>query len=194
MGHEAARDEDWITVSIEYTKDMMIAAFFLRICPHWLHPIVAPLIPARRRIQEELRVAEKLVSSYTHNYDAANREGTHSEGALLEWMLDNAGSDKERSAARMAARQCVLTLASIHTTSMTAANVIFDLCTYPEWISVLRDEVISTIATYGRFDETSLNAASWLAKLEKMDSFIVESQRTNPAVLCKSFLCPRLSA
>ncbi|KAJ8132102.1 hypothetical protein O1611_g1523 [Lasiodiplodia mahajangana] len=182
MGQPACREEEWLKVSIDFTYDMFLAAFTLRMFPPWMHPFVAHFVPARWRIRNQMRVAKKYVSAHTKKHVAAIQRGEKAEDTLLGWMIDH-GTDKEKSIPEMAARQCVLTLASIHTTSMSVSNLLFDLCAYPEWFPVLRQEIDDVVKTYGKIDESELNHKQWLAKLEKMDSFIVEDQRINPPIL-----------
>ena len=104
-------------------------------------------------------------------------------------MVDN-GTQKENELPEMAARQCAMTLASIHTTSLGASNVLFDLCSHPEWIPVLREEIEEVAKTYGRIGEKEgMTSSMWLSKLEKMDSLLVESQRINPPILRTFHAC-----
>ena len=113
----------------------------------------------------------------------AKAEGKPVQDTLLGWMVDN-GDEKETSISEMAARQCVLTLASIHTTSMSVSNMLFDLCAHPEWFSVLTGEIDEAVAKYGMLgSDAGMNPKQWLQTLEKMDSFFVESQRINPPIL-----------
>ncbi|KAI1127654.1 cytochrome P450 [Nemania abortiva] len=182
MGQPACREKEWLKVSIEFTYDMFLAAFTLRMFPPWMHPLVAHFVPARWRIRNQMRVAQKYVSTHTEEHVAAIKNGEKAEDTLLGWMIDH-GTEKEKSIPEMAARQCVLTLASIHTTSMSVSNLLFDLCAHPEWLPVLRQEIDDVVELYGKIEESALNHKQWLAKLEKMDSFIVEDQRINPPIL-----------
>ena len=189
MGHPACREDEWLNVSINFTYDMFLAAFTLRMFPPWMHLFVAPLVPARWRIRRQMRAARRFVGDLTRKHLADKANGGKGEDTLLGWMIDH-GTDKETAIPEMAARQCVLTLASIHTTSMSVSNLLFDLCSHPEWFPVLREEIDEVIKTHGALGESKLNAKQWLAKLEKMDSLIVECQRINPPILCELPLLP----
>ncbi|KAK8132038.1 cytochrome P450 monooxygenase, partial [Apiospora kogelbergensis] len=182
MGYPACREEEWLKVSINFTYDMFLAAFTLRMFPPWMHLFVAPFVPARWRIRSQMRTARKYVGELTRKHTDALSRGEKGQDTLLSWMIDN-GTEEEKAIPEMAARQCVLTLASIHTTSMSVSNLLFDLCTYPEWFPVLREEIDEVVKAHGRIEEGRLNHKQWLAKLEKMDSFIIEDQRINPPIL-----------
>ena len=182
MGDLACRNEEWLNISIEFTYDLFKAAFTLRMFPPWMHLFVAHLIPARWRIRRQMRVARKIVGDITRKHVKDEKEGVKGQDTLLNWMIDH-GTEQERSIPEMGARQCIMTLASIHTTSMSVSNLLFDLCTHPQWFPVLREEIDDVIKTHGALGESKLNAKQWLAKLEKMDSLIVECQRINPPIL-----------
>lgn len=184
MGEPACRQREWLDVSINFTYDMFMAAFTLRMFPPWMHPLVAHFVPARWRIRKQMAVARKYVGDITREHQDAVAKGDKTEDTLLAWMIDH-GKENERKIPEMAARQCVLTLASIHTTSMSISNLLFDLCSHPQWFEVMREEIEQVIAKYGKIGESSLGPKQWLTKLDKMDSLIVECQRMTPPILRK---------
>lgn len=183
MGYPACRNEEWLKISIEFTFDMFVAAFTLRMFPPWMHWMVAPFIPARWRIRRQMKVAKRIVADLMKQHRENVKNGVPGQDSLLDWMDDH-GTDKEREVPEMAARQCVLTLASIHTTSLSVANLLFDLCAHPEWMPVLTEEVEAVVKEYGHVGENpNITTKQWISRLEKMDSFFVESQRQNPPIL-----------
>ncbi|KAF2477644.1 cytochrome P450 [Lindgomyces ingoldianus] len=188
LGHPACRNMEWLKLSIDFSIDMFTAAFMLRMFPPWLHPIVAWLVPARYRVRRNLKTAERIIGPLMDKHrDALKRkaagESIEEDDTLLNWMMDN-GNEKENRLFEMATRQSILTLASIHTTSMGVANMLFDLCAHPEWFPVLREEIQQVEKELGKLGEREgAGAKQWLPKLEKMDSFFVESQRFNPPIL-----------
>jgi cytochrome P450 len=185
VGQPTCRDPKWLDLTMNFSVDLFIAGFALRMFPPWMHLLVKPLIPARRRVQRQIDIGTDMVKEFMlRREEFANLEVRESEGTLFEWMVNNAVG-KEGSLKEMAARQCILTLASIHTTASTMANVLFDMIEHPEYFSVLVKEINDTIKTHGKLGE-NMTIKDWLQKLEKMDSFILESQRFNPPILCKS--------
>lgn len=185
MGVPACRDPKWLRLSINFTVDTFVIAFTLGHLPTWTHPLIARLLPAWYRAQRQLRTAEEIVSRLSHDHHETKHEERVEprEETLLDWMLDN-GTPSECDPSEMAGRQCALTLASIHTTVFTIANVLFDLCAHPEWFAILCREIDGVTKQLG--GPSGLPASKvkdWYSRLEKLDSFIVESQRQNPAVL-----------
>lgn len=187
MGHPACRNKEWLELSIDFSIDMFTAAFALRMFPPWTHPIVAHLIPARYRVKKNLRLAQRLIQPLMERHaDAVRRSAgqqVDEDDTLLNWMIDH-GNEDENRVDKMSTRQAILTLASIHTTSMAVTNIMFDLCAHPEWFPVLREEIDIITADLGPIGSTSESGLKqWLARLEKLDSFFVESQRVNPPLL-----------
>ena len=45
MGLEASRDDEWIKTSIDFSIDLFISAFTMKMFPPWVYPIVQWLVP-----------------------------------------------------------------------------------------------------------------------------------------------------
>ncbi|EXL39272.1 hypothetical protein FOCG_18117 [Fusarium oxysporum f. sp. radicis-lycopersici 26381] len=185
LGYPACRNQDWIDMSIQFTADLFGTAFILKHFPEWMRPFVSPFIPHRYRMKSIVERGKKIVGEQIDNHRNNRANEIETEDTLLAWMLDN-GTAKEYALEEMTQRQLLLVLASIHTTTMATANFLFDLCTHPEYFSVLRDEIKEVTEKYGRIGENKdISAKIWLTKLEKMDSFLIESQRFEPSVHLK---------
>ncbi|KAI2637164.1 cytochrome P450 [Hypomontagnella submonticulosa] len=188
MGYPACRNMEWLKLSVDFSVDMFTAAFTLRMFPPWTHPVIAHLIPARYRIKRSLKIAERIIRPLMNTHQAAVQkraagERVEEDDTLLNWMMDH-GDERENEPKNMSTRQVILTLASIHTTSMAVANILFDLCARPEWFPILREEVSQITDELGPIGSgPNSGAKDWLPRLEKLDSFLVESQRLNPPVL-----------
>ncbi|KAK5628872.1 hypothetical protein RRF57_004587 [Xylaria bambusicola] len=189
LGFPTCRNKKWLKVSIDYSIDAFTTAFILRMFPTWSHFIVAQLLPSRYRMKQEVRTAMQVVGSLIEKReDNARRRNRgemveDDEDTLMHWMLDN-GTEEEIKLQEMATRQCVLTLASIHTTATNTANVLFDLCAHPEWFPVLREEISKVNSAIGSLDEQpETGVRRWHSKLEKLDSFLMETLRFNPPII-----------
>lgn len=110
--------------------------------------------------------------------EAEKLPGYEGPGDTLEWVRLLLPDWEKKDMKYQAIQQLGIGAASIHTTSMLATNVIFDLAARPEYISELREEVQSVLEKYkGEWTIESM------ADLKKMDSFIKESQRLQPTVI-----------
>lgn len=204
LGDPACRDETWLGISVDFSIDLFTASFTMKMFPPWMYPVIAPLIPARRRVLKQLKAAQTIVGEQMWKHDALKEKraqaargevaltNEEAQDTLLDWMLDH-GKGSEVTVEEMSARQCVLTLASIHTTASQAANMMFDLCEHPQWWDVLReevDEIAKDLGPPGLAGQNDGGATikEWCTRLEKLDSFFQETQRHEPPILRESLL------
>ncbi|KFH42569.1 Ent-kaurene oxidase-like protein [Hapsidospora chrysogenum ATCC 11550] len=185
VGHPACRDPEWIRVSVGFSMDVFKTGLLLRMFPPLLHPIVARLLPSRRAVLNDLEIAKRTLGPLMDKHrehvaaKARGEEVEEEEDILLHWMMDHA-TDEENKLDNMAVRNLFITLAAVHTTSMSATHMLFDLCAHPEWLDVMRDEISQVKRELGPLGSSPEAAPKhWLARLEKMDSLFVESQRMN---------------
>lgn len=187
LGKPACRDPEWLKLSIEFSVDLFTAAFTMKMFPPWMYPIVAYLTPARYRVMRQLKTGRRIVADLTQRHNEAKMkrsrgEEVEEEDTLLNWMLDH-GTPSEIAVPEMGARQCTLTLASIHTTAQNVCNMLYDLCAHPEWFPVMREEVDRLAEQFGTPGAPGVSSRDWCIRLERLDSLMVESQRHNPVLL-----------
>ncbi|RYP10388.1 hypothetical protein DL764_000722 [Monosporascus ibericus] len=175
------RNEEWLHTSIHYTVNVFTTVMTLRMFPSFLHTLIAPLLPSYWRIHANLKTAKRIISPIVRQRraDAAAAQQGDSDyeenSDLLQMMMDTA-KPHEGHPDKLAHRQLLLTLASIHTTTMATAHAIYDLCAHPQYFEPLREEASDMVAQEGWVKPT-------LNKLRNLDSFIKESQRMNPPSL-----------
>lgn len=180
LGSAASRNEEWLNISIQYPMDTFQTAFQLRMFPKFMHPLLARLLPSRYRLQDHRRRAGRIIQALMTEHKRKVKAGIQTEETLLGWMVDNAVGT-EGDLEEMKSRQLVLTLASIHTTALALSHAFYDLCAHPEYVEPLREE-IERVSKEFQGDDFVHHG---LHRLEKMDSFLVESQRFHPPVLSK---------
>ena len=153
----------------------------LRMFPGYMHPFVVRFLPSWYRIHQNLRLSKKLIVPLVNE-----RRKTEAEQGpdyqkpvdFLQWMMDAADED-EGKPYKLAHRQLLVSLASIHTTTMSAAHALYDLCAHREFLEPVREEMEAVLSQDGGWNKTTLT------KMRKLDSFLKESQRINPPSLCK---------
>ena len=182
IGNPACRNEEWLHTSIKYTENVFTTVMILRLFPSYLHPIIATVLPSAWRVQSNLRMAKKfimpMVAERRAAAAAAGDVNYEKPNDLLQWMMD-AANENDGQPHKLAHRQLLLSLASIHTTTMSAAHCLYDLCYRPEYFEPLREEAVEILREDDGWKKTTLN------KMRKLDSFLKESQRVNPPSLCK---------
>jgi cytochrome P450 len=178
VGEELAENEEWLTATIDYTVQLVTCATILKHIPALLLPVLYRFVPAYRRLSVINDTATRLIKPIIQTRrEAIERPVVRSGDNMLQWMLNERvkKSFHDKDYTKLAQFQLQLAFAAIHTTSMVLINAIYDLVAWPENIAILREEVESELANNsgsfeGRFVKT----------LQKMDSFIKESQRHNP--------------
>ncbi|KAI0409332.1 cytochrome P450 monooxygenase [Xylaria palmicola] len=177
LGRDNCRNEEWLSTSIHYTENVFMTVMTLRMFPSSLHAPIARCLPSWWRLRSNLATAKRIISPIIRERrDAQERAGGAYEKPedLLQWMMDAAQTDFERNPDSLAHIQLLLSLASIHTTTMAVSHAIYDMCAHPEYFEPLRAELKWALSEDQGWGKTTLG------KLKKLDSFVKESQRMNP--------------
>ena len=175
VGLPLCRNEEWLDTSIHYTENLFMTAFALRMSPVFLHPIMVWFLPSYYRVHHNLKVAKKLIVPLVKRY-AANTasDGENDDRTVLKWMMGMAQDANEADPAKLAHRQLLLSLASIHTTGMATTHTIYDLAANPQYIPEMLKEVEDVLIEDDGWNKQTLS------KFKKLESLMKESQRLNP--------------
>jgi len=145
------------------------------------------LVPSWYRLARNHRLAKELitpiVTKHVQHREKPMNIKENRDSTLLTWMSDFAADERQADPENLAHRQNMLGLGSIYTIRAALANIFYDLCAHPEFIPELQEEVEQVILEEGEWNKAAL------AKMWKIDSFLVESQRVNPPNLSKSKNC-----
>lgn len=200
LGEAFTTNENWIKLCCEYPRSMFGTGMVLRLFPSPLKYFVSQMIPARFSIKMQMKEVRKVLTPIIEKIKKEGKvnsevksEAKPSEHAqigtddpsvstLLEWMVLNASSEAEADPKKLAPRQLILTMAAIHTSVMTVFFALFDLLKYPEYLEPLRGEILALIKDDGDDGIQNLSKHD-LNQLEKMDSFLAESQRFHPTIM-----------
>lgn len=181
VGKPLCRDEVWLETSIGFAGEVFLTATDIRPYPNFLRPFVAPFLKSRKRLLKRLDVAAEKIVSVMKSYREGAMDRKDMPAAL--WMMDVAGkgSKEQTDPKDLALKQLFLSLAALHTTSTHLLQAVYDLCANPEYVQELKKEIKDVLGddVWGSWN----NAKS--LKLQKMDSFLKESQRVNHPGMCK---------
>ena len=183
-GPELNRNEEYVDLSVNYTIDLFQAAQAIKACHPLLRPIFQFYYPEIRRMKQHYQNVERLVIPVLK----ARRKAAEDCGPdyvapydFMQWFHErNLAEGSPYDLKGQAHMQLLISLASIHTTSMCCTHVLYDLAFRPEYLEPLRQEIDEAFASEGG---QLCNAA--LQRLQKLDSFMKESQRFNPPSLSK---------
>ncbi|OJJ39637.1 hypothetical protein ASPWEDRAFT_49568 [Aspergillus wentii DTO 134E9] len=179
LGPEHGRNEEWLKTTVEYTENLFLTGMALRFFPRFLRPVIAPLLPFKHHLNKNVETARRIVGQIVRERRTlqAERPMQYTKPMdILQWMMDLATGD-ETSPEDLAQRMLILSVTSIHTTTLTMTQPIYDLCAHPEFWDPLRQEVVDVLRAHGGWTKGTLS------DLRKMDSLLKESQRFGPVFL-----------
>lgn len=174
-GTTLSHNEDWVKSSIDFAIDGFNGAQKLKRYPEVLKPMVAKFLPEIRKIREHYVAAENAAIPLL---ESRQRTGETAMD-LLQWMAEQAKGE-EQDPKFLAGILLKVSFAAIHTSAAAPAQLLYDLCEHPEFIDTLREEAERVTGLDGMIDKVGF------VGLEKMDSFMKESQRFNPLLLSES--------
>lgn len=154
-----------------------------RFFPAWLHPLLYYIVPSRyatsgfkRRAEQMMRpvFAETLRAQATGHWMPSNIADGATWG--VDHITDLAAPD-QRTPDALVHAEILLIAASIPAMVATETNALFDLITRPDCLRFVQDEVKELSNS-----EAALTLQG-LKSLHKLDSFLRESQRMNPAAM-----------
>ena len=162
---------------------MFIAATKLRSFHPWLRPIVQYFIPEVRNIWQCNARARDLVVPILRQREIQGKLGDYKKpNDAIEWLRDAVQGPDTNDPHFHGITQLLLAASSVNTTSQLITNAIFNLATYPEYVSILREEIDSELAESA--NEWTLES---MARLQKLDSFIKETLRYDGHITGESF-------
>jgi cytochrome P450 len=181
LGKQLCRTEEWISLTVEWSRDVFALLTKTAKYPTWLRPWVVPHFSETRRvINLRARAKSFLSPAFSEQIEAKENGAPPSarmQDTLVSWMIKYV-TPRHMNVESLVRHQLGITWAAIHTTTHALTNILFDLATWPEYQDGLRKELESVLENC---DE--ILTQQDLLRLEKMDSFMKESQRFNPATL-----------
>ena len=175
-GQELARNEEWIKMSVETTITVMGAGAEIRekFPPYlrWLAPYL--LNGPKSSLANRKRAAEIILPIYEKRMAGKRDDTGHGHGDGIKWLIAAAGARK-KTLQEIADEQLFLSIASIHSTTASTLSILHDLAEHRQYYNEILEEIQTVQKQYGpKWTKHSL------AKLDKLDSFMKESQRLHP--------------
>ncbi|KAI5861450.1 cytochrome P450 [Durotheca rogersii] len=179
IGSELCRSPEYLQASIGYTLDFVNAVNKLKQWNrHWrwigryFTPEVDKLIGERKKAHAFLRpvIAQRR---------KAMAAGEEVPDDTLRWML-NKVDEFGLTDDDLAETQLNLSMAAIHTTTLTVTMILYDLVVRPDVVAELRDEIRRVLAA-----NDGVMTSHALFEMKLLDSVMKESQRVNPGSLIR---------
>ena len=177
VGLPLCRNEDWLTVETRFTGDIIITTNKLASVPKLIRPFYAWMFNPTKLISSHRKTAQTLLGPVIQRRfeeeRLAKENGTiyKKPDDMLQWLTDLV-EPHHKNIEDLSELQLLSNLASIHTTSLSFLNVLYDLAAHQECVQPIREEIESVIsANNGMIDSAALR------KMTKTDSFFKESTR-----------------
>lgn len=186
VGPELNRNEEWLETTRKFTEDVFQGGWKLEQWSHALRPLVHRFIPEIRRVWKHQAAAQRILVPIMEQRRAEElaRPDYKKPNDMISWLMDNAAKESNPPSFQEIAKLHLLTsMAAIHTTTNACTHAIYDIASRQEYLQPLRDELQECKGEVG----SSHNKQS-ISRLKKLDSFIKESQRLNPAGICECLL------
>ena len=174
VGLPICRDKEWHKAATGWATEAFAISGALRARSPLLRPFVYLLLGSRHRLWKHIKTANRILEPEIKR----RRQEDEKRLDMLQWMIQGA-KGFERNPTELTHKTLFLCLASVVSSSMGVTHAIFDLCTYPQYVEPLRQEIDGIIK-----EEEGWTLAG-LRRMEKLDSFLRESQRVNHPGLCK---------
>ncbi|KAF2272943.1 ent-kaurene oxidase [Westerdykella ornata] len=177
VGPELCRNKEYLDAAANYTLDLISAQRKISEIKPWQRPFLAP----RLKEVKQLRIREEKAKEILEPVVNARREAEKNDPTykkpddMLQWLM-NRGSDYGRDSIESLAKvQLGLIFAAIHTTTLTATNILYTMAERTEYIQPIREEIRQAMA-----DNDGVMTYRALQQMEKLDSFMKETMRFYP--------------
>ncbi|KAL7924715.1 cytochrome P450 [Trichoderma austrokoningii] len=178
FGEELSQNAEFTAAALEFPQAVIFAAEFLGITPRFMRPLVASLVTNRHRAAKTLYrylvpiVEQRLAMKHLQPQGVTPMD-------CMQWLIDTSPRKNPWTPARMVGEIMALWFGSVHQLAMTPTYAIQHLCSYPEYIEPLQEEVQRVFHADGLPKDVD--------KLPLLDSFIKESIRCNhsDAITCR---------
>ena len=123
LGPDLSRKPEYIRAAVDYTIDITAAVGRLKEWPWWMRPIMSRIIPEVVRLRgyrQEMQVFLEPVIAERRQLKAA---GEPLPDDTLQWLLNRAEAAGITDVADITHMQLLLTMAAIHTTTLTATRM-----------------------------------------------------------------------
>ncbi|KAL2284627.1 hypothetical protein FJTKL_08726 [Diaporthe vaccinii] len=173
VGSNLHLNQEWIEITCSYVRNIFLSSAKLRFFPAWLRPVVQYFVPELRAVWRCNSRARDLLAPIIQDRETQEeRAGYLKPNDSIEWLRDLVPEPDRRDAHFHGISQLGISAVSVNTTSQLITNAIFNLCTWPEYVPMLREEIEYVLKDYG--GEWTLES---MGKLQKLDSFLKETLR-----------------
>lgn len=180
VGPELCEDAEYLDCATNYTLDMIDSVTAIKKLRPLFRPWTAPRCAEIHRLRRREKAAAAMLQPMVRQrQEAAKDPNWVKPDDMTQWMMDRGAGDNV-SVEELATCQLGLIFAAIHTTSLTATNILYTLASTPEYMGSLREEIRTVMAEHNGNMTTKA-----LQQMEKLDSYMKEVKRLYPPGMSK---------
>ncbi|KAI9836330.1 MAG: ADP-ribosylation factor protein 3, partial [Sclerophora amabilis] len=178
FGEELTNNSEFMQAALRYPQDVFVAGEALRFTPAFLAPTVAALVTSRNWASKTLvKHLTPLVEKRLQSRGALDSQPQHLKPLdCVQWVIDSSPRKNPWTRTKIIQEILALWFGSVHQLAMTFVYALYDLCTFPEYVVPLREELENQLQhKHGQVGELQLD------NLPLLDSFLRESARMRPS-------------
>jgi cytochrome P450 len=173
VGPKLCRDEAWMSIMRNFTHMAAGSLQAVKMWPAFLHPWVAPFLPALKTVKRTWAEGRRVLR------EAAEAEASdETKGDYIKQWVAQRHPEWAADLDQQVDFTFTLSMAALHTSEMTTTHLLLDLAAHPQFADELRAEIKEALEQTGG----EMNN-SYIHKLQKLDSFMMESKRLSPLTL-----------
>ncbi|RYP31688.1 hypothetical protein DL767_005601 [Monosporascus sp. MG133] len=123
LGPDLCRRPEYIRAAVNYTVDITAAVFRLKAWPWWTRPFVSRILPELVRLGDHRKDMKAFLEPVIYERRRMKLAGDRLPDDALQWILEKAEAAGITSIADLANMQLLLTMAAIHTTTLTTTRI-----------------------------------------------------------------------
>lgn len=171
FGEYLSKDPDFLKAALDYPEDLLRTAEILRFIPSALAPLAAPILMRHHQASKSLAkylmpLIEERLGQNMSNCDFSDGKPID----CIQFFVDANSPRHKWSAQKIVQAVLGIWFASVHQPALSLFYALDDLCAYPEYVGLLRNQIETCRATGGNLDSLPL-----------LDSFLKESARLHPS-------------
>ncbi|PLB45028.1 putative cytochrome P450 oxidoreductase [Aspergillus steynii IBT 23096] len=178
LGVDAARNEEWLGLCVEFPKVAVFAALAIAKWPGPLQPLANLILPETRRFRQFCnRVYAFLRSMHQDRLRAVKNPDFKPPADYIQSFIENAAGERANTDL-LVEGMGMANLAGVQSTGRVLLQALLDIAAHPQYVEPLRQEVAGLMQeSNGDANLTPLQ----LSRLDLMDSFFKESQKFHHA-------------
>ncbi|PIL31339.1 cytochrome P450 [Ganoderma sinense ZZ0214-1] len=170
VGVPLCRNQEYLDMSIRFTRDVSSDRLVMNRVPRFLKPLVGPLLSkTNETLGRAMPHIQPVINERRANLKELGDNWLDKPNDMLQWILEE-GTARNHSDMNIVKRIFLVNFAAIHTSSTSITHALYDLAAMPECIPALREEIESIVATDGW-------TKAAMGKMWKLDSLFRESLR-----------------